>query len=156
MPTSVRERILQAVEAAAQAITTANGFDNSVRRTFRAGESTLQVPEWPAVLVIDGGDAKTPQRLNAGYGNILRVELKTLLNQPDATQRPIDVSSIQADVVRKMEEDVTWGGLAEQTRISVETSALHDVASPEGITLVTLLIKYRTVQNNPALVLPVL
>lgn len=154
MPETIRELIIDALEDALAAITIGNGFETDVRRVFRAGESTLHVPEWPALLIVDEGDDKSPARLDAAYIGVMTLRIKGFLKQPDEGQKPIDISRLQGDIIRKIEENPHFDGLADQTRAVTEAPNMAEAFSPQGLALVTVAIRYTTVQNDPTKVQP--
>lgn len=149
MADSIRKQLLDAIKAALEVITVANGFDTDIQRVFRVGESTVNIDEYPSLIMMDRGDVSTRIRLQFAYENRLQMEIKAFTRDGDDDDRYDEIMQIQKDVRKKIEEDETFGGLAAKTRIFSTAPDFNEPKEPQVTTLVTIEVAYRTRQNDP-------
>lgn len=130
------------------AITTAHGYQTDLRRVYAHGESTLKLHEYPAIRVVDRGDAATKHVGWNYYGKLL-LELWAYLRSHETDERADELSSLWADLCQYVEVDETWGGLAEETIIQSGDLKQNDAGMPDAIMAAVVEIGYRTELNNP-------
>jgi len=150
----VNERIVQAVQTALQAITTANGYATNVTgvvRPRRTGEGAG--PQHGQIRIEEGDDERdsdsdlcgNPPRL----GWRLPLVLALVVRLSTRSEQPLDqaLRLFVADVIKCVAADCTWGGLAWNTDLA-GVSYLGEADGIEGAT-VALEILYRTPEDDP-------
>ena len=148
MPATIKETILSAVETAFLEITPANGYERTVRRVHRVGTAATETLEFDAINLIDRGDA-TRRKLVRANEQLLTIELECLTKEYVEAQAVQTVLRLVADVMKRMEQDGTWGDLAVRTTIIQGGSSPFEVAAPTIVNRVTLQILYRIERANP-------
>ncbi len=146
--TTLREAILDQIAAELAAITVANGFEQTVKKVYRTGESTVTINEDPSLLMVDRGD--TAARLvQFAYEMRLQLEIKTLTREYVTALKRQEVERLRADVIKRLMQDETHGGYAVATFVQGTDTRLPEVNDPDGIALVTVEVQYRVVESNP-------
>lgn len=152
MADPIRERILKVVQFELEQITTANGFEQDVRRVHRNKESVLQQDQRPALSIIDRGDLKR-RHIRLAYENTMQLEILAFTLQHTDDKRLEELARLHADVEKVVATHEKWndGGedLAHRTFVSTLTESQQEVTQPYGTTLTILTILYRVQEKNP-------
>lgn len=131
MADSVRERIMQNIQAALEGITVANGFANTlnrVERLMQAGQTFAP----PMALVIEGNDDVIGQQPLGYVSRELMVGVVLSVQQDqdvDSRSASTVMNSLVADVQKKMLEDHRRGDLA----INTEEVGVSHIEVVEGL-----------------------
>ena len=118
MTLTVRENIFLNIESTLEAVTLANGYDNtivSVQRWRLDGNPLLQVP---CVVISAGAEEKDP-RPNPFMTCRLTVFIDIWARQDASDPQPTDaiLNSLIGDIEKAIYQDVTRGGYAKDTNI---------------------------------------
>ena len=150
MADSVRERIMQHLQTSLQGITVANGFAttlNRVERFLQRGQS-IQPPM--AILLEGSDDPQAGVPLSGAYGlisRVLTVQVGLIVQQDDDTDArsaSAVMNALVADVQKKLQEDVSRGGVA----VNTEEAGVSELDVDEGMTQLRCVVSYRVAYRH--------
>ena len=136
----VRETILLAVK-------TALDTGPLVKKTFLTPVSTLNVDEYPAVVIRDLGD-RMRRHVRLAYENTMSLELVLFNKELDPSSRVTEIHNLLAEVHAKVSANETWGGNATGTEMTEQTPDLGDAAEPHSHVRLRLEIEYRVKRDD--------
>lgn len=155
---SVRERLWRAIEARLLAITTANGYEAEVRFVRRGATDAIQLPAYPAVLILPDTDVPDSGPTSVNRHVLLfhlEVWVKEENNYAESEYPPEGVGdppstihqqleTVLTAVTRAMMRDPLWGGLAAHTDEQRLQYLLLDTTVAVCGSHITYEIQYRT------------
>lgn len=150
MPDTVRENIFANLKTSLEAITTGNGFDNTIQEVRRYDINDETVGPFPMIVINPGREASVD---NAYPLTSCRIEVELELwhrINPDETN-PTDkiLNSILGDIKKKLKQDVTRGGNAVDTHIT-GVEPFEDLRGQSEVGLfIDVVITYRHDQTDP-------
>jgi len=147
MPT-LRALILDNREDVLQEILIANGYDTAVQRVFRVPIGLDAIPEYPAINMIDRGDA-TKRLVGLANENTMTLEIEMYFREQDATEKLSDLQDFIGDVKRAMQEDETCDELAIRVRATTSAGAPFEIQSPHAVARAAFEILYRESRLDP-------
>lgn len=151
MADTIREKIMKNIQASLEAITTLNGYVNtiiSIQRFKQSGQAVLDVP---AILIAEGDE-------DAEYGphpimtKRLEIYLAVVTRQDeeaDSRSAAEVVNSLTGDVIRAMANDFTRGGNAIDTIERGSGPIEVEEGQPELGILMRYEIHYRHGRTDP-------
>lgn len=152
MADSVRERILQDVEATLRMVKTTNGYANTIAKVMRVDFTNPFNGPFPLALIHEPDENYT---LIGSRGNDdvyqvdVNLEIGLWIEKPGAS-KATPMNSLLADVKKALMVDRTRGELAISTRPSrVTMSVLDETMTPSAAT-VSWVISYRHLGSDPA------
>ena len=136
-----RQEIVDAIKARLQTIQVANGYDTDLGlHVFEWKVTAFADSELPGVCFRD--TEQTVAELTGGYRNIsLTVEF--ILGAASGTSTPGIVRQGIGDVVRCIDTDPTWGGLAWDSAIQSDEMFMDHDGKLTGLAKVTTIVKYQ-------------
>lgn len=139
---SSRQEIVDAIKARLQTIQAANGYDTDLGlHVFEWKVTAFSDSELPGVCFRD--TEQTVAELTGGFRNVsLTVEL--ILGAASGAATPSIVRQGIGDVVRAIDSDPTWGGLAWDTAIQSDEMFMDHDGKLTGLAKVTAVVKYQT------------
>src|SRR3990167_3478639 len=117
MPLTLREKILRNIAglddagepsspvAGLRSITVSNGYNQTIERTYLIGVSSMQMTVFPAINVIERGDA-VKRLLQKIDEHLMTVELECFINESIDQQRTLELERFMADVAGFVEDEV--------------------------------------------------
>lgn len=136
-----RQEIVDAIKARLQTIQVANGYDTDLgRHVFEWKVTAFADTELPGVAFRD--TEQTVAELTGGFRNVsLTVEF--ILGAASGAGTSSIVRQAIADVVRCIDSDPTWGGLAWDTAIQSDEMFMDHDGKLTGLAKVTAVVKYQ-------------
>jgi len=122
MATNKRQQIVTAIDTRLKTILTANGYETSVGASVVWwAMSPIDQDLLPQILVKDTERILRNDELGIGqHQHILNIAVEIML-KPTYTAAASTMRQVIADLYKCIGVDVTWGGLAEDTSLPVET-----------------------------------
>ncbi len=150
----VVELVAQAMKAQLETIKISNGYENDVNRVVRPRRTSEGNKPQPLDIWMLQDDPERDEDNDlagnpAGIGWITPYALDCVIRQSEKSNLPMDqvINSFVADVQKALMVDITWGGLATDTRLRAPEFASSESVF-EGVTVwVEVLI--RVEENNP-------
>lgn len=138
---SLRQQIVDAIEARLRTITVANGYNtNAGQHVYVWRTVSLEDAELPALCVYDT-DCAMAESGSIGY---MTHELQVVIDAiVSGSASRTEVRKLMEDVFRAIGVDRTWGALAEHTEIQSHGINLEQAERLIGAGQVRLLITYR-------------
>ncbi|MFA6148662.1 MAG: hypothetical protein WC899_10690 [bacterium] len=142
-----RQEIVDAIRARVALIRTANGYDTDLgAHVFEWKVTAFSEGELPGLCFRD--TEQTVAELTGGVRNAsLTVEF--ILGAAAGTATPSIVRQGIGDVVRAIDSDPTWGGLAWDTAIQSDEMFMDHDGKLTGLAKVTAIVKYQTLRAVP-------
>jgi len=150
MPDTIRELIIKNIKTAVEAITVANGYENTITNVQRWDYRSNPLVDIPRIVIVSGPEQKDFSA-DPFYLNKFNVFLEVATRQTESDITPTDqiLNSLIGDVIKAVMQDVTRGGYAIDTLVqSVEPYSTIDDQGEAGVT-VDLLIKYEHLITSP-------
>ncbi len=148
------EQIAQAMKLRLETIKKNAGYENDVNRVIRPRRTSEGNRPEPLDIWILQNDWERDEDNDlagnpAGIGWAIPFSLDCVIRQPEASELPMDqvINAFIADVQRALMEDITWGGLATDTRLGTVEFASSE-SGFEGVT-VWVDVHIRVEENNP-------
>ncbi|RQW89937.1 MAG: hypothetical protein EHM79_02200 [Geobacter sp.] len=140
---SKRQQIVDAIETRMKTILTTGGYaTNAGRNVFDWRITPIPETELPAICIYDGDCAIDYEETPVGLqGHFLIVDL---VSDAKGSAARADVRKINADVVKAIGTDLTWGGLAVDTDLISHGLNMEQGDKPIGAGIVRIKIYYRT------------
>lgn len=150
MSTPIKEYIALNVETAINAVTTENEFNQDLTAVrHKKNDFSDIIPENGKVLMWQD-DAERPEEEGIGTQQwILPFTLMAFVIDSDEAATSIDtrLNQVEADIQKKMREDITRGGYAFETEI-LPSAKFDDGKGFTGIA-VNIAVHYRTNEDDP-------
>lgn len=151
MPT-VRENILANIKTTLEAITVANGYNNtilSVQRWDKRGNALRQVP----CIVVSAGQEEKQMSPNPYFTCRLSVYLDVWIRQDEADGQATDtvLSGILGDIEKALMVNNTRGGYAIDTNIKSNVPFETVEGQPHAGLTIELEILYQHTQSDPSI-----
>lgn len=145
MPDSKRQKIVTAIDTALKNIKTSQGYETDLGdNVFEWREEPLQETEIPGAIWRDT-DAPVDETFGEHlHKMILEVELFS-----SGASAPALLRKLIADVVKMIGANLTWGGLAEDTRPQTEDIKTDRESKRIGSALLKFEILYLTARFDP-------
>jgi len=150
----IKEQIVQAVVAALERISTANGYATDgveVIRPRRTGETYAPAHHGIAVLQDEEQDAEDDHMAGnpPAIARQLPIACNLVVRQSEDSELPMDrvLNVFEADVHKALMQDVQWGGLAIDTKLRPSEYG-EPSTGVEGL-IVWVEITYRVSENDP-------
>ena len=147
MPVSKRQQIVDAIDARLKTITTANGYNTDAGnnvfewRSYPLDENS----ELPALVYRDTEEIES--LAVGGYQlHTLTIEIEGYVVGANAAR---DLRALIADVIKAIGTDLTWGGLAEDTRPVEESIEIDQEERKIAGAVIRIEIDYRTQAFDP-------
>lgn len=138
---TVRQQIIDALEARLQAISIAGGYRTDIgARVFEWRSTDLQKKDLPAILYRDGS-APVDNGVADFLGHQLQVDIQIITQGATA---PADLREMVADVLQAIGVDATWGGLARNTLLTQVDMEIEQADKILGGASIALEIHYDT------------
>ena len=139
---SDRQEIVDAIKNRLSSIRTANGYGTELGlHVFEWKVTVFADSELPGVAFRD--TEQTVAELTGGYrNNSLTIEF--ILGAATGASTPGIVRQAIADVLRCIDSDPTWGGLAWDTAIQTDEMFMDHDGKLTGLAKVTAVVKYQT------------
>lgn len=149
---TIRERILANIKTTIEAITTANGYANtiaSVQRWDKRGNPLRLVP----CIVVNAGQEEKEMSPNPYFTCRLSVYLDVWIRQDDADSTATDVilSGILGDIEKALMIDNTRGGFAIDTNIKSNVPFETVEGQPHAGLTVEIEVLYQHTQSDPSI-----
>ncbi len=149
---TIRERILANIKTTLEAITIANGYDNtiaSVQRWDKRGNPLRQVP----CIVVNAGQEEKQMSPNPYFTCRLSVYLDVWIRQEeaDATATDVILSGILGDIEKALMIDNTRGGFAIDTNIKSNVPFETVEGQPHAGLTIELEVLYQHTQSDPSI-----
>lgn len=140
-----RQEIVDALKARLATIRTANGYDTNLGlHVFEWKVTAFAGTEMPGVAFRDTEQSVT--ELTGGFRNVsLTVEF--ILGAASGAATAAVVRQGIGDVVRCIDSDPTWGGLAWDTTIQSDEMFMDHDGKLTGLAKVTSVVKYQTLRG---------
>ena len=140
-----RQEIVNAIRSRLSEILVANGYDTDLGlNVFEWKVTAFAVSELPGVCFRDTERSVT--ELTGGLReNRLTVEF--ILGAASGTATASTIRQAVADVVRCIDTDPTWGGLAWDTAIESDEMFMDHEGKLTGLAKVTATVKYQTIRG---------
>jgi hypothetical protein len=142
---TTRQEIVDAIKARLATIRTGNGYGMDLGlHVFEWKVTAFADSELPGVCFRD--TEQTVAELTGGFRNVsLTVEL--ILGAASGASTPGIVRQGIGDVVRCVDSDPTWGGLAWDTEIRSDEMFMDHDGKLTGLAKVTAAVKYQTIRG---------
>lgn len=149
---SVREAIMADRQQALRSMTEGTGFHYDWRNCYR-WRAPNDFPEYPVCAILDVTEDVELLSYDL-HTRTLSCEIHALHSVPYEQVDERDPASeagswMIADIERKMQEDVTCGGLAIDCRVTRNEKAVDTPAEPLVAVIVHIEIDYRTSRTDP-------
>jgi len=145
---SVRERILQNIEAALRTIVEGDVYNFTVRQVERTRVTPLlENLEFPALFIFE-----MPERLTQGPNPLMTKELVIVIQawiRSGDDDLSVQVNGLLADLEVALLADKTRGGLAVDTLFSEHSIYLDTPIDVLAATHTIFTVHYRTVEGDP-------
>lgn len=140
---SKRQQIVDAIETRMKTILTTGGYaTNAGQHVFVWRKTPIPETELPSICIYDGECQIYYEETPVGLqGHFLTVEL---VADAKGAAAQVDVRKINADVVKSIGTDPTWGGLAIDTDLISHGINMEQGDKPIGAGVVQIKISYRT------------
>lgn len=152
MPTPIIEYIAANVLSTVQAVTAANGYDNTVtgERLIRTGNRVRD-----RLVVVEQGDTKRSdldgdrdQYQAIGWVQTFYLTAYVLESESSSTAIETRLNSIRSDLEKAIMADPTRGNYAVDTFLVGATRVTDDDSAAEGV-VVEIEVYYRVLHTNP-------
>lgn len=149
---TIRERILANIKTTLEAITTGNGYSNtiaSVQRWDKRGNPLRLVP----CIVVNAGQEEKQMQPNPYFTCRLSIYLDLWIRQDesDSTATDVILSSLLGDVEKTLMIDTTRGGFAIDTNIKSNVPFETVEGQPHAGLTIELEILYQHTQSDPSI-----
>jgi len=147
MADSIRQQIIDAVDTRLKTILVSNGYETDVGKYVDEWRAYPQeLAKLPALVYRDSN--ATSESTFGTHVHDLRVEIEVTASGATA---PKTIRKMAADVTKAVATDLTWGGLAEDTRIEAQPQDIQIEQESKRIasTLLAFNVVYRTERFNP-------
>lgn len=141
---TIRQKIIADVKARIEAIKPPS-FYSHMRIVELFNGNTLQFPNYPAVAIVTGQTRSDDQRL-ALIEHVLPI---TLMLMVKSTSWRRDCEKLLADCRVALLSDVTRGGVALTTAMTVEEVFDSEPSTSLGAAQLELEVRYRTLHDDP-------
>lgn len=136
-----RQEIVEAIKARLQTIQVVNGYDTDLGlNVFEWKVTAFADTELPGVAFRD--TEQTVAELTGGFRNI-SMTVEFILGVAAGASTPRIVRQGIGDVVRCIDSDSTWGGLAWDTAIQSDEMFMDHDGKLTGMAKVTAVVKYQ-------------
>ena len=152
MPDTVREDIFANIKTSLQAITTGNGFDNTITTVKRYNINDETLGPYPMVIINPGTETNQEQGKDFSLTHCqMQVILEVWINPQASETTPTDklLNSLLGDIKKKLKEDITRGGKAIDTRFAEIEPFEQLTGQSEAGYFITIVVEYRHLQTNP-------
>lgn len=145
---TVHDLILTAEAAVLATITRANGYQVDVQRVYINHESTLKQYEYPALRLVDQGEAF---RRSVGfyYEISISIAVWAFFKESDRDNARTLLRQLQADAIKALHQDEFVDGLAFQTKWQNADPRLNDAAQPDALAVCVGEIGFRHKLDDP-------
>lgn len=146
---SLRAQILEAILATLKAVTTANGWQVTLKRVEIMRRSGLTNLEYPFTIIIPDGESKdlTPNQL---YNCELTLAIETMILENVGNKLALQCDKVLTDIEKALLADPQISGLAENSTIVSNDFYFSETSEPFGIVTTKLLIQYRHQFDDPS------
>jgi len=142
MTDSIRQRLIDKVDARFKTITTANGYQTNIgNHVFDWLERDLADNELDALIYRDPLSESEPGTIH-DYGNKMRLEIEVKTKSADTTAK--QVRKMIADVNKAIGVDDRWGELAIDTQPESVIMDLQQYDKIAGSAHIVVMIEYDT------------
>lgn len=158
MTESVRERILQHVQATLEAVTVEHGYQTTLQSVQRFQQDGQQLSVVPVAVLVEGGDDVELDGPMNGYDGLVShaLTLSVVLihrQDTDVDSQPAAqaMNRLIADVQKAMQADPTRGGVAINTEEIGVGELDAEEGQPELVRTVGYRIRYRHRRTDPTI-----
>ena len=148
------ELAAQAMKTQLETIKVSSGYENTVNRVIRPrrtseGNRPLPLDIWMLQDDLERDEDNDLAGNPAGIGWKIPFALDCVIRQAESSNLPMDqvINSFVADVQKALMEDITWGGIATDTRLGMVEFASSESGFEGATVWVEVLI--RVEENNP-------
>lgn len=147
---SVEDQIIARVQAALADISVANGFETNVARVYLPETSnTEDITDLPACVIVTEGSTKDDGRVGMII-ETLNLSVHAVIKITDPTNWVSILNSFSADVDRKLREDWTWGGIAQDTHVTESDTPSTDQHEERAASRTAVNIVFRYAYDDPS------
>ena len=144
MADTIKEKILDNIDATLQTITKANGYNNDIESVQRWSQEGPSLVDVPAAVIVTGHRDGKPEP-NPKTSNVLEVFIEIWVR--NATDEILN--SLEGDVEKALMQDYTRGGYADDTNVLGSDPFEGTVGNPHAGIEILLGIKYKHLQTDP-------
>ncbi len=148
------EQVAQAMKTQLETIKVSSGYENTVNRVIRPRRTSEGNRPQPLDIWMLQDDPERDEDNDlagnpAGIGWTVPFALDCVIRQAEASKLPMDqvINSFIADVQKALMVDITWGGIATDTRLGNPEFASSESGFEGATVWVEVLI--RVEENNP-------
>ncbi len=148
------ERVAQAMKIQLETIKVSNGYENTVNNIVRPRRTSEKARPEPQDIWMLQNDWERDEDNDlagnpAGIGWAIPFSLDCVIRQSEASELPMDqvINAFVADVQKALMVDITWGGIATDTRLGQVEFASSE-SGFEGVT-VWVDVHIRVEETNP-------